>query len=145
MTQKLTLAFSADHAGYTMKEDLIGYAKELGHTVLDFGVHNHEPVDYPDFVPAVVEAVLTNKAHFGILICGSGIGMDIAANRFKKIRAALCHCSLSAVRARQHNDANILCLGAQFIGELVAKECLLKFITTPFEEGRHRRRVDKLG
>lgn len=141
----MTLAFSADHAGYAMKKDLISYAQSLGHTVLDFGTHRLESVDYPDFVPPVVGAVLSAEANFGILICGSGIGMDIAANRSPGIRAALCHCELIAQCARTHNDANILCLGSRFIEGLAARECFLRFITTPFEGGRHQRRVDKLG
>ncbi|MBL0942027.1 MAG: ribose 5-phosphate isomerase B [Alphaproteobacteria bacterium] len=144
MIQKLILAFSADHAGYTMKQHLIEYAQELGHVILDFGVQGLEPVDYPDLVPPVVESIVKGQAHFGIMVCGSGIGMDIAANRHAGIRAALCHCSLIATRARQHNNANVLCLGAQFIGNLVARECLLKFTTTNFEGGRHQRRIDKL-
>ena len=141
-----TLAFAADHAGYEMKQELINYARELDYETLDFGTDSTDPVDYPDCVPPVVEAVLSNQAQFGILICGSGIGIDIAANRNPGIRSALCHSGKMAESARSHNNANILCLGSRYIGIEVAKECLKRFAATEFEAGgRHERRVKKLG
>ena len=140
-----TLAFAADHAGYLLKQDLISYAQGMGHTILDCGTHGPDAVDYPDIVPSVVEAVRSGSADYGVLLCGSGIGVSIAANRHPAIRAALCHCGLAAELARRHDDANILCLGARFIGAEVAKECLHRFLAAPFEEGRHARRVAKLG
>src|SRR5689334_18241534 len=100
-TLNRTLAFGADHAGYALKQALIDYAKCLGHTILDCGTHSEAPVDYPDIVPPVVEAIRNGKATYGILICGSGIGVDIAANRHSGIRAALCHCGLIAELARR--------------------------------------------
>ena len=146
MKTKLTIAFAADHAGYNMKQTLVAHAQSLGYEVIDFGTDNSEQaVDYPDYVPPVIEAIKSHKANFGVFVCGSGLGMDIAANRDKCIRSALCHCGLAAKYARAHNDANVLCLCSRFIGEEVAKECLEQFIITEFEGGRHERRVNKLG
>ncbi len=145
MTKQITIAFAADHAGFDLKQLLIDYAKTLGHKVVDFGTDNSEDsVDYPDYTPPVVEAILSKQADFGVLICGSGVGVDIAANRHPQIRSALCHCGLAAELARSHNDANVLCLGSRFIGSEVAKECLQRFITSEFSGGRHAIRVNKL-
>ncbi len=142
----IIVSFGADHAGYEMKQKLISYAKQLGYEIIDHGCHDNTPVDYPDCVPPVINDVLQNRADFGVLICGSGIGVDIAANRHPGIRSALCNCGLSAQMARRHNNANVLSLASRFIGLEVAQECLQRFLTTEFEaSGRHERRVQKLG
>ena len=143
---KVTLAFAADHAGFEMKQQLISYANSLGFEVIDHGTHNTNTVDYPDYVPPVVKDVLQNRTTLGVIICGSGIGMDIAANRHAGILSALCHNSQMAKMARKHNNANILCLGSRFMDIDAAKDCLQQFVTTDFETGgRHQRRVEKLG
>ena len=116
----------------------------LGHEVLDFGTRSDESVDYPDFGYQVARAISSGAAWRGVLICGSGIGMSMAANRYPKVRAALCSYGLMARLARQHNDANVLCLGERLTGIEVARDCLHEFLTTQFEAGRHARRVDKL-
>lgn len=145
MSHKVIIAFGADHAGYEMKQELISYAKELGHNTIDFGTDNTEPYDYPLIVPMVVETVRNKAANFGVIICGSGIGVDIVANRFRGIRSALCHNAEIAKSARAHNDANILCLGSRFISLETAKECLKRFLETPFStDERHHRRVQMI-
>lgn len=143
---KKILSFATDHAGFEMKQELVAYAKNLGCEVIDHGTHNTDAVDYPDYVPPVVEDILEGRATLGILICGSGIGMDIAANRYAGIRSALCHNSQLAAMARTHNDANILCLGSRYIDIETGKACLKNFVEKDFETGgRHERRVQKLG
>jgi ribose 5-phosphate isomerase B len=116
-----------------------------GANVLDLGTNRSDSVDYPDYGNAVARAILDKKAELGIAICGSGIGISIAANRHLGIRAALCSSGLAAELARKHNDANVLCLGARLIGEAEAAECMIRFLTTDFEGGRHAARVEKLG
>lgn len=138
------IAIASDHAGYALKETLKVLIVELGHQVDDLGTHSDEPVDYPDYGYKLAKAVGTGNAEFGIAICGSGIGISIAANRHPNIRAALCHNGLAARLSRQHNDANILALGARLIGVDVAKDCVIQFLQTPFEGGRHLKRVEKL-
>ncbi|MGB0935213.1 MAG: ribose 5-phosphate isomerase B [Alphaproteobacteria bacterium] len=141
-----TLAFSCDHAAVDMKNHLIAHAKSLGYEVQDFGTDSSDSVDYPDIVPPVTDAVLAGKAVFGIILCGSGIGVDIAANRIPGIRSALCHSGLLARYSRSHNNCNVLCLGARIIGVETAKNCLEEFLATEFhKEERHIRRVEKLG
>lgn len=140
--EKGTLVFGSDHAGFEYKEFLKEKAQGWGYTLIDCGTSSTESVDYSDFVPPVVKEVLLGAT--GVLICGSGIGMSIAANRFKGIRAALCSDGLGAKLAREHNDANILVLGERLIGKEEAVFCLEAFLNTPFEGGRHGRRVDKL-
>lgn len=140
----ITLAFAADHAGFEFKGLLIAYAKDRGFTVIDLGTHNGARVDYPDFGVALAHTLLADEADFGIGICGSGIGMSIALNRFKGIRAALCHNAQTATLARQHNDANVLCLGARVINFEHAAACFDAFVETSFEGGRHSDRVAKL-
>ncbi len=138
------IAIGSDHAGYGLKSAVAEWLKEAGHEVLDLGTHGAESVDYPDFGRAVAEAVATGKAEKGVVVCGSGIGISIAANRVKGARAALCMNGLMARLSRQHNDANILALGERLIGIETARDCLNEFLNTPFEGGRHQRRVDKL-
>jgi ribose 5-phosphate isomerase B len=142
---KLTVAIGSDHAGMVLRAALIPDIEALGYEVLDFGTRTAESVDYPDFGYQVARAVSSGAAWRGVLVCGSGIGMSMAANRYPKVRAALCLFGQMARMARTHNDANVLVLGERLTGLDVAKDCLKEFITTEFEGGRHTRRVDKLG
>jgi ribose 5-phosphate isomerase B len=123
---------------------LAAYLAELGYDVLDLGTDGPESVDYPDFGLAVAKAVAEEKASFGVVVCGTGIGISIAANRVAQVRAALCHDHTTAELSRRHNDANILALGSRIIGVEVAKDCLRTFLATPFDGGRHVGRVAKL-
>jgi len=143
MSQNI-VAIGADHAGYGLKTTLVAELAALGYQVLDLGTAGEESVDYPDFAAEVVAALKDGRAPWGVLVCGSGIGMSIAANRHAGIRAALCHDVETARLARQHNDANVLALGARLIDAETAKQCLKTFLTTEFEGGRHARRVAKL-
>jgi ribose 5-phosphate isomerase B len=143
MTTKLAIA--SDHAGYALKTELVRELREAGHEVLDLGPDNEDRVDYPDFGFKLAEAVASGAAERGIVICGSGIGISIAANRHPAVRAALCTSGLMARLARQHNDANVLALGSRIIGIEVARDCVAEFLATPFEGGRHAGRVAKLG
>ncbi len=140
-----TVAIAADHGGFDLKTDLVAILQTLGATVLDLGTTSREAVDYPDIADALAAALMAERAQRGVLICGTGIGISIAANRYLAIRAALCHDGLTARLARQHNDANVLVLGGRVIGLETAKDCLTIFLNTPFEGGRHARRVAKLG
>lgn len=142
---KQVVAIANDHAGVALKTALLEVVNACGFTPLDLGTNTSDSVDYPDFGDAIAKAVAGGRAQFGIAICGSGIGISIAANRHAGIRAALCHSGLAAELSRQHNDANVLCLGARLIGDAEAKECVERFLKTPFEGGRHQRRVEKLG
>jgi len=141
----LTVALASDHAGFAMKTVLKDELAALGHEVLDLGTDGPQSVDYPDFGAAAAEAVAGGRAALGVIVCGTGIGISIAANRRAGARAALCHDVTTARLSREHNDANILALGARIIGEEVAKECLRVFLATDFAGGRHQRRVEKLG
>lgn len=138
------VAIAADHGGFDLKTALIPVLRALGATVLDLGTTNSDSVDYPEFADAVAAAIMDGRARRGVLICGTGIGISIAANRHSGIRAALCHDGLTARLARQHNDANVLALGGRLIGIEAAKDCLTTFLNTAFEGGRHARRVAKL-
>jgi len=139
-----TIAIASDHGGVELKATLVGELAELGYEVLDLGTDGPESVDYPDFAEALTEAIRGGRVARGVLICGSGIGMSIAANRHREIRAALVHDNLSARLARQHNNANVVVMGGRFIGAEVAKDCLRAFLATEFEGGRHDRRVAKM-
>jgi ribose 5-phosphate isomerase B len=139
------IAIASDHAGYELKSTLIEELKAKGYEILDLGTNGPESVDYPDFGKALAEALGAGKANRGVAVCGTGIGISIAANRYPGIRAAVCHDETSARLAREHNDANILALGARLLGSEVAKDCLKAFLTTKFAEGRHAPRVAKLG
>jgi ribose 5-phosphate isomerase B len=143
MTQE-TVAVAADHAGFPLKETLKGDLAARGFTVLDLGTDGPASVDYPDFANRMADALRRGAAARGVVICGTGIGISIAANRHRHVRAALCHDATGARLARQHNDANVLALGARLIGEEVARECLKIFLETAFEGGRHAPRVAKL-
>lgn len=138
------VAIASDHAGYQLKEVLKSELAALGHEVLDLGAAGGESVDYPDYGEKMARAIRDGQVERGVIICGSGIGISIAANRFPEVRAALCHDNLTAKLCRQHNDANVLALGERVIGVETAKDCLRAFLETPFEGGRHQRRVDKL-
>lgn len=140
----MLIAIGGDHAGYDLKSELRVYLLEKGYEVDDLGAFSTESVDYPDFAHPVANAVESGKAHFGILICGSANGVAITANKHEKIRAAIAWKKEIAELARQHNDANVLCLPARFITTDEAKEMVDAFIDTPFEGGRHQRRVDKI-
>ncbi len=141
---KPAIAVAADHAGFELKTLLKAELESQGYSVTDLGTHGPESVDYPDFGRALGEAVASGQAQFGVAVCGSGIGISIAANRVPGCRAALVHDALSARLCRQHNDANVLALGARLIGIDTARDCLSVFLATPFEGGRHSRRVAKL-
>jgi ribose 5-phosphate isomerase B len=138
------VAFGADHAGYELKQHLIGTARALGHEPLDLGTNGPASVDYPDFAAAVARAVLNGEAEVGVVLCSNGVGVSITANKVPGIRCALCHTSWGAARARQHTDANVLALGAWEIGCAVADDILDAFLSNAFEGGRHVRRMRKL-
>ncbi len=137
------IAVGNDHRGIEFKNGVIDIITRAGHGYRDFGTNTADAVDYPDIAREVGEAVARGDFDFGILICGTGIGMCISSNKVKGIRAALCHNVFSATRARQHNNANILCLGAEYGLDGVA-DIINAFLTTDFEGGRHQRRVDKI-
>lgn len=143
MTAK-TIAIAADHGGVELKYQIIKSLAGNGWEVLDLGTDGSTSVDYPDYAQAVAKSIIDGKAERGILVCGSGIGMSIAANRYPQIRAALVHDRLSAELCRQHNNANVLCLGARLLGDATALDCVNAFMMTEFEGGRHERRVEKL-
>ena len=140
----MRIALSADHAGYELKDVLARWLRESGHEVIDLGTNGPESVDYPDFGARLGRAVANGDATRGIAICGSGIGIAIAANRNPGCRCAQVNEPLSASLARTHNDANAIALGARLIGIEMAKACVTAFLTTEFEGGRHQRRVDML-
>ena len=138
------IIIGADHAGYPLKEALKPFLKELGFTVTDVGTDNDRPTDYPDFAARVAEAVSTGVFPRGILICGSGVGMSITANRFPGVRAALCLDEETARSSRLHNDANILVLAGRKTDTATARAMTRIWLTTPFEGGRHQKRLDKI-
>lgn len=137
-----TIYIGCDHAALHMKNDIIGYLNDKGYNVEDLGPYTPESVDYPEYAEKVGVAVTSDKGSLGILICGTGIGMSLAANKVRGVRAAACSEVYSAKLTRQHNDANILCLGARVIGIETAKMMVDAFVETEFEGGRHQRRVD---
>ena len=139
------IALAADHAGFELKEKIAGYLKAKGFEVMDLGTHDEEPVDYPDFARAIGEALQQQKADRGILICGSGVGACVAANKMSTIRAGLCHDTYSAHQGVEHDDINVLCLGARVIGEELARELVSAFLAVSFTgEERHVRRLAKI-
>ncbi len=140
----MQIAIGSDHAGFDLKEAVKGFLAETGHTCEDFGCPDISSVDYPDFAFAVADAVAEGKFERGILICGSGIGMSMVANKVPGIRAALCHDVFGAKGCRQHNDANILCMGGRVTEESLAREIVSTFLTSEFEGGRHARRLEKM-
>lgn len=140
----MRIALSADHAGYELKDQLAAWLSETGHEVINLGTNGPESVDYPDFGARLARAVANGDADRGIAVCGSGIGIAIAANRISGCRCAQVNEPLSASLARTHNDANAIALGSRLIGPEMAKACVTAFLTTDFEGGRHQRRVDML-
>lgn len=140
----MIIAIGSDHAGLPLKQALLAALEGGGHQVLDAGTHGPESVDYPDFAEAVAAKVTSGEARFGVLVCGSGIGMAIAANRHPAIRAVVLHSSTEARLTRAHNDANIACFGARTMGVEVALDSLAAFLATSFEGGRHERRIAKM-
>lgn len=141
---KEIIALAGDHGGYDLKVILKSFLLENDFEVLDLGCDGPESVDYPDFAHALADALGENKASRGILVCGSGIGISIAANRHSHIRAALVHDRLGAELSRQHNNANVIVFGGRTIGPDVALDCVKAFLNTEFEGGRHQRRIDKM-
>ncbi|MEK6608230.1 MAG: ribose 5-phosphate isomerase B [Myxococcota bacterium] len=140
----MKVAAGSDHGGFALKRELCAALRAAGHEVADLGSHDETSVDYPDYARAVARAVARGEADRGLLCCGSGIGMAIAANKVAGVRAAVVSDPYSARMSRAHNDANVLCLGGRVVGGELAKDCLRAFLETPFEGGRHARRVAKL-
>lgn len=141
----MVIAIASDHGGVELKQQLVEQLQEKPDVqVLDLGVHGTESVDYPEYARRVCTALFSGEAERGILICGTGLGMSMAANRHPGIRAALCHDELTARLSRRHNDANILVLGGRVLGSAVAAAMLDLWLTEPFDGGRHRRRIDQL-
>jgi len=140
----MKIAIGADHAGFEYKELLKKQLSKLGHEANDFGAHSIDSVDYPDFAHPVANAVEKNEFEMGVLICGSANGVAITANKHQGIRAAICWTEELASLARQHNDANIVCIPARFVSPELAEKILEKFLTTSFEGGRHENRVNKI-
>lgn len=138
------IAVASDHAGVVLKAQVAERLRDKGYEVLDLGPDGSESVDYPDYGFALASAIGDGRASRGVVICGSGIGISIAANRHPEVRAALCTSGLMARLARQHNDANVLAMGERMIGVTTAMDCLDEFLNTPFEGGRHALRVNKL-
>ena len=142
---KETIGVAADHGGYALKQAIKEEILAAGYDVEDLGTDSEESVDYPDFAEKLVHAISDGRVSRGVLVCGTGIGISIAANRHPGIRAALCYDEETAELARQHNDANVLCLGGRKTGNDLARRMLKIFLDTAFEGGRHARRVGKLG
>ena len=141
----MRLALASDHAGYDLKQELAAFLDGTGHEVEDLGTHSREPVDYPDAGEAVGEALRSGRADRGIIVCGSGAGVSIAANKIPGVRAAVCHDTYTAHQAVEHDDLNVLCLGSRVIGGSLATEIVTAFLSARFSgEERHRRRLDKV-
>jgi len=144
MGETMRIAIGSDHGGYELKTIVVRHLRELGHEVEDYGTHSLDSVDYPDFALPVAKAVAAGQCERGMLICGTGIGVCIAANKVRGIRAALCSDTYSARMSRQHNDANILCMGGRVLGQGLALDIVDTWLNASFEGGRHARRVDKI-
>jgi ribose 5-phosphate isomerase B len=140
----MRIAIGSDHRGYDAKRRIIALVQQLGHEVQDVGPFGNESVDYPDFALQVASAVGEQRVERGILICGTGIGMCIAANKVRGVRAAPCHDSITAEMSRRHNNANVLCLSADLLGDELMNRMVRIWLETEFEGGRHARRVDKI-
>lgn len=143
-TLPVTIALASDHAAVALKTELAAWLRDQGHEVTDLGPDSTDSVDYPDYGFKLADYIASGSAEFGVALCGSGIGISIAVNRNPGCRCALVSESLSARLSRQHNNANVIALGARLIGIDAAKDCLAAFLATPFEGGRHERRVAKL-
>lgn len=140
----MTIAIGCDHAGVELKNELLSLLNNLRIQYIDYGTDSPESVDYPDFGEKVSDAVSSGKIESGILICGTGIGMSIVANKFPGVRASLCNDLFTAKMSRLHNDANILVIGGRIVGKDLAKEIVKTWVSTPFEGNRHCRRLDKI-
>ncbi|MDU3117835.1 MAG: ribose 5-phosphate isomerase B [Finegoldia magna] len=140
----MKIAIAADHGGFELKDSMVEYIKSLGNEVMDLGTNSADSVDYPDYAKKVCEEIQQGDSDLGILICGTGIGMSLAANKFEGVRAACVSDVYSAKMSRNHNNANVLCIGARVIGDEVAKLIIKTFLENEFEAGRHQRRVDKI-
>jgi ribose 5-phosphate isomerase B len=141
----MRVAVGSDHAGYALKEHLSSWLAESGHAVYDLGTHNSDPVDYPDYAAAVAQAVLDGRADRGIIICGSGAGAAIAANKLQGIRAAVAHDAYTAHQMVEHDDVNVLCLGSRVVGQALAEDLVKTFLAAKFSrDERHVRRLDKI-
>jgi ribose 5-phosphate isomerase B len=141
----MRIAVGSDHRGFVIKQKVIELLRRLEHEVIDAGPLNQESVDYPDVASVVAQKVSAHEVDRGILICGTGIGMSIAANKFAGVRAAPCHDDLTAEMSRRHNDLNVLCLSADMLGERLIDRMVEIWIKTEFEGGRHARRIEKIG
>ena len=139
----MKIAIGADHGGFELKHSLVAKLRDMGHEVIDMGTDSAASVDYPDFADQVCGRVLDGKVRFGILVCGTGIGMSMAANKYRGIRAALCDNEYGARMSREHNNANVLCLGDRVLGKGLAESIVEVWLSASFEGGRHQRRVDK--
>jgi ribose 5-phosphate isomerase B len=144
MATERAILLAADHAGYDLKSELVTHLADLGWAPHDLGTDSPDSVDYPDYAARLSDAVAAGRAPVGVLICGAGIGMSIAANRVPGVRAANCLTEEMATLAREHNDANVLCLGSRLLQPTQAKKILWTFLETPFGGGRHQRRVEKI-
>ncbi|NLX95596.1 MAG: ribose 5-phosphate isomerase B [Rhodopirellula sp.] len=140
----MRIAVGSDHRGQSIRLKIVELLRRLGQEVLDVGTDSAEPVDYPDFAALVARKVSSGEVERGILICGTGLGMCIAANKFPGVRAAPCHDDLTAEMSRRHNDLNVLCLSADMLGERLIDRMIEIWLNTPFEGGRHARRVEKI-
>jgi ribose 5-phosphate isomerase B len=140
----MRIAVGTDHRGYAIRSKVIELVERLGHEVEDVGTFGPDAVDYPDVASAVSQKVSRGEVDRGILVCGTGLGMCIAANKFRGVRAAPCHDDLTAEMSRRHNDANVLCLSADLLGERLIDRMVELWLLTPFEGGRHARRVEKI-
>ena len=140
----MKISVGSDHGGFALKQELADYLREAGHEVEDFGCYDTNSCDYPDFGAAAARAVASGTCQRGIVVCTTGIGISIAANKVRGVRCALCSEPYSAEMSRRHNDANMLAIGAGFTGSMMAKRIVDVFLSTPFEGGRHQRRVDKI-
>ncbi|BCW92631.1 MAG: ribose 5-phosphate isomerase B [Thermoanaerobaculum sp.] len=140
----MKIFIASDHAGFALKRAILEHLRAAGREVEDLGTHSEESVDYPDYAHTLAARVAREAEARGILICATGIGMSMAANRHPGVRAALCHDAYTAEMARRHNNANVLCMGGKVTGEAVAKQMVDIFLATPFDGGRHARRVAKL-
>lgn len=138
------IAIGSDHGGFNLKGKIIKFLEENGHEVKDFGTYSTDSCDYPVYAKAVAKAVASGAYEKGILVCGSGIGVSMAANKVKGVRAALCHESYSAMLSRLHNNANVLCLGERITGEALALEIVDVWLKSEYEGGRHQKRIDML-
>ncbi|MGN1124862.1 MAG: ribose 5-phosphate isomerase B [Candidatus Gastranaerophilaceae bacterium] len=141
---KTKIAIGSDHGGFHLKSTIITYLEQTGYEVIDYGTHSTESCDYPVYAKAVAKSVANGETEKGILVCGSGIGVSIAANKVKGIRAALCHEAYSAMLSRLHNNSNVLCLGERITGESLALDIVGTWLKSEYEGGRHQKRLDML-